>query len=140
MNVDKRVEAKVLKGDITGIDVPYQMSRIRSVFEDLRSQLGHTKSETDRKKLQDQIKSKNEILKKLSELNKNRLKSLGAYTENGTTSSDDEDKAEVLQEKEEVIEEKEGWKKIRLQIEKWERERLEQKREDEALAKAHGYA
>lgn len=53
MNVDKRVEAKVLKGDITGIDVPYQMSRIRSFLDDLRSQLGHAKSEGDRKKLQD---------------------------------------------------------------------------------------
>jgi hypothetical protein len=90
MNVDKRVEAKVLKGDITGIDVPYQMSRIRSLLDDLRSQLAHAKSESDRRKLQDQIRQKNEILKKLAELNKNRLKSLGAYTENGTTSSDDE--------------------------------------------------
>jgi hypothetical protein len=94
MNVDKRVEAKVLKGDITGIDVPYQMSRIRSLLDDLRSQLAHAKSESDRRKLQDQIRQKNEILKKLAELNKNRLKSLGAYTENGTTSSDDEDKGQ----------------------------------------------
>jgi hypothetical protein len=91
MNVDKRVEAKVLKGDITGIDVPYQMSRIRSLLEDLKLQLGHAKSEADRKKLKDQIRTKDDILKKLAELNKNRLKSLGAYTENGTTSSDDED-------------------------------------------------
>ena len=56
MNVDKRVEAKVLKGDITGIDVPYQMSRIRSLLDDLRSQLAHAKSESDRRKLQDQIR------------------------------------------------------------------------------------
>jgi hypothetical protein len=97
MNVDKRVEAKVLKGDITGIDVPYQMSRIRSFLDDLRSQLGHAKSEGDRKKLQEQIRSKNEILKKLAELNKSRLKSLGAYTENGITSSDEEDQAQNIQ-------------------------------------------
>lgn len=51
MNVDRRVEAKVLKGDISGIDVPYQMSRIRSLVDDLRQQLGHVKNDSDRKKL-----------------------------------------------------------------------------------------
>jgi hypothetical protein len=36
MNVDRRIEAKVMKGDISGIDVPYQMTRIRSLIDDLR--------------------------------------------------------------------------------------------------------
>ncbi len=90
MNVDRRVEAKVLKGDISGIDVPYQMSRVRSLIEDLRQQLGHVKNENDRRKIQETIKLKNDVLKRLAELNKARLKSIGAYTENGTSSSNDE--------------------------------------------------
>ena len=90
MNVDRRVEAKVLKGDISGIDVPYQMSRVRSLIEDLRQQLGHVKNENERRKIQETIKLKNDVLKRLAELNKARLKSIGAYTENGTSSSSDE--------------------------------------------------
>ena len=90
MNVYRRVEAKVLKGDISGIDVPYQMSRVRSLIEDLRQQLGHVKNENDRRKIQETIKLKNDVLKRLGELNKARLKSIGAYTENGTSSSSDE--------------------------------------------------
>lgn len=57
-HVDRRIEAKVLKDDIGGLDVPYQISRIGAGIEELRRDLNTKLTTAAKDELRARIKHK----------------------------------------------------------------------------------
>jgi len=70
-SINRRVEEKVLLGQVSGLDVPYQISRIKAEVEDLKMQLCNTKlTEKLRTEVKTFLGHKKSILEKLEELNR----------------------------------------------------------------------
>lgn len=81
-SVNRRVEEKVLLGQVSGLDVPYQISRIKSEVEDLKMELCNTKmTEKVRNDVKSSLAHKKSILEKLEELNRLKHRQLGCAEE-----------------------------------------------------------
>ncbi len=90
-HINSRIEEKVLAGEIAGLDVPYQMTHIKTQIDELRLKLLNLKfSQADRSDIKEKIDHKNFILSKLLKLNKEKLRKLGVQDEDDEKMSDGE--------------------------------------------------
>lgn len=88
-HINSRIEEKVLAGEIAGLDVPYQMTHIKTQIDELRLKLLNLKfSQADRSDIKEKIDHKNFILAKLLKLNKEKLRKLGVQDEDDEKMSD----------------------------------------------------
>ena len=90
-HINSRIEEKVLAGDIAGLDVPYQMTHIKTQIDELRLCLHRSKiTLEERADIKERIDHKNFILAKLLKLNKEKLRKLGVQDEDDEKMSDGE--------------------------------------------------